>query len=148
MTLDQAIKLLRIKPPEPLTEESFRLFIKEANKAWKRLMVANHPDRGGSHDVALDLNEAWDRIKNCHISDFGSVNIYKSISTLKKKYPGPATSEHVEHFEKVRQEILKEIQKNIFGDFIIKPGPKKAKTKEEKLWEEILESKPDSGTHT
>ena len=35
----------------------------EARKAYRRAAIAAHPDRGGSHERAVDVNKAWDFVK-------------------------------------------------------------------------------------
>lgn len=34
-----------------------------AKRAWKQLIVANHPDKGGSLARAMEINAAWDVVK-------------------------------------------------------------------------------------
>ena len=36
----------------------------EIKKAWKRMLEKNHPDKGGSKEIASKINAAKDRLLN------------------------------------------------------------------------------------
>lgn len=63
----------------------------ELKKAWKKAMVLAHPDRGGSNEEAMQVNEAYDRIKT-HFN----VPVSKQAKDL-SEYIEPAKAQHIEH---------------------------------------------------
>lgn len=54
MTYAEAIEILQL-PPSPT--------LQQVQKHHRRIMLANHPDRGGSTYMALKINEARDLIE-------------------------------------------------------------------------------------
>lgn len=55
MYTDEALKVLGL----PATAS-----LDEAKRAYRALMMIHHPDRGGSHEKALQLNEAWAQLRD------------------------------------------------------------------------------------
>jgi DnaJ family protein C protein 19 len=53
MTVDEAIKILGLQGNSSLNSQ-------EILKAYRRTMLANHPDKGGSSYIAMKINEAKD----------------------------------------------------------------------------------------
>lgn len=50
----EALEVLGLEPPVTL---------EEAREAYRRRALEHHPDRGGSHDDMLAVNEAWEAVR-------------------------------------------------------------------------------------
>jgi hypothetical protein len=155
MHLDRALKIFKIKLPVLIggsTEDAkdFLRFMKEARKKWKKLMVLNHPDRGGDHEAAILINQAWERIKEITPSDcrsnraavmgLGGLNYDHNVFREMLK-------QHQKRVAKTQQEMLDAIHRNIYQNmFGLKPGTRKGVHRKEDQWfEEFLkQQKEDS----
>jgi hypothetical protein len=55
MYTDEAMRILGIPATATLDE---------AKKAYRTMMMQHHPDRGGTHEKAVEIGEAWEQLKN------------------------------------------------------------------------------------
>lgn len=64
----------------------------ELKKIWRNVMTTAHPDKGGTHEQAMAINEAYERLQ-CR---FASLAVGKMPIDL-SRYVEPTKAEHIEH---------------------------------------------------
>lgn len=126
MTENEALKLLKVSLPVQNDKKFWVNFFVRAHKSWKRLMLQNHPDTGGSHKVAVQLNEAWERVKSIK---FRPNQDYNAFSTFSKTQKSKA--------KEMNRNTQREIFKGMFGD---SPYADIAKEASKELNEKIFEA--------
>ena len=156
MTLNEALKILGVNFPATTRNvkkdaEIFKKFIEDAHAAWKKLMIKHHPDRGGKHEMALKINQAWERVKQTKASDLFTItpgtnraqydhNVFRQMM---RNYNRQSAEAARRMQDQVLKNVMREIHKDALGEaystvFGGTFAKKKAQMNEDKWFEEFM----------